>query len=80
MQQSRHHCVTLYFEKQCAQLALEAYFGIQHVDLLVGNRPSFECKFYGNLYFVLPHSEEFVPWLHGQWIAQNVSNDDRSWA
>jgi hypothetical protein len=47
--------------------------------LLVGNRPSFECKFYGNLYFVLPHNDEFVPWLYGWWTVQNVYNDDKSW-
>jgi hypothetical protein len=61
MQQSKHHYVTLYLENKYEQLALETYFGIQHVDLLVGNRPSFECKLCGNLYFVLPHNDEFVP-------------------
>jgi len=28
-------------------------------------------------YFVLPHNDEFVPWLHRQWSTQNVSNDDK---
>ncbi len=65
--------------KQVWAMALEAYFGIQPVDLLIGNRPSFECKFFGNLYFVLLHNDEFVPWLHGQWTIQNVFNDDKSW-
>jgi hypothetical protein len=50
MQQSRHHCVTLYLEEEYEQLALEAYFDIQHVDVLIANRSSFECKFCGNLF------------------------------
>ncbi len=31
-------------------MALEAYFDIQHVDVLISNRSSFECKFCGNLF------------------------------
>jgi len=50
MQQNKHHCVTLCFENKYEQLALEAYFDIRCVDVLIGNRPSFECKFYGNLF------------------------------
>ncbi len=50
IQQNRHHCVTLYFEDENEKLALEAYFDIRRVELLIGNRPSFECKFYGNLF------------------------------
>jgi hypothetical protein len=34
MQQSKHHCVTLYFEDKYEHLALEAYFDIWHVDVL----------------------------------------------
>jgi len=50
MQQNRHHCVTLYLEDEYEQLALETYFDIWHVDVFIGNKPSFECKFYGNLF------------------------------
>ncbi len=50
MQQSRNHCVTLYLEHKYEQLALEAYFDIWRVDVLIGIRPSFECKFCGNLF------------------------------
>ncbi len=83
IQQSRHHCVTLYLKDEYEKLALEAYFDIQRVDVLIGNRPSFECKFCGNLFkdkkIVLPQNDEFVPWFYGRWIAQNVSNNDKSW-
>jgi len=60
MQQNKHHYVTMYLENKYEQLASEAYFGIQPVDLLIRNRPSFECKFFGNLYFVLLHNDELV--------------------
>jgi hypothetical protein len=39
----------LYFVNEYEQLALEAYFDIQRVDVFISNKPSFECKFYGNL-------------------------------
>jgi len=40
----------MYLENKYKQLALEAYFDIRHIDVLIGNRPSFECKFCGNLF------------------------------
>jgi hypothetical protein len=36
----------LYLEHKYEQL--EAYFDIQCIDVLIGSRPSFECKFFGN--------------------------------
>jgi hypothetical protein len=40
----------LYLEDENEKLALEAYFDIRRIDVLIGNRPSFECKFCGNLF------------------------------
>ncbi len=50
MQLNKHHYVTLYLKDEYEQLALETYFDIRHVDVLIGNRPSFECKLCGNLF------------------------------
>jgi hypothetical protein len=41
MQQSKHHCVALYFEDEYDKLALEVHFDVKCLDMLVENRPSF---------------------------------------
>jgi hypothetical protein len=46
MQQSKKRCVALYQEQEYEELVMEVHFECKQPNILMCNRPTFQCKFY----------------------------------